>query len=154
MVTIDGFMVHPPQQGSTQWDVLQMVEQDYIGIDSRVENALSDSFHVEGGSREYAFRVHSGSGSTYAVDLNAPTDSGVFCSCDDPETWCKHLLYVMLNELGYEYIDSLVVPMCKYDQPYCGGADSIVVEDGQYKMSDGAPGFACHHCFTEVNSED
>lgn len=64
---------------------------------ARVARALTEFLYAEEGQYgDKTYRVHSGSGETYAVDLDSP--DGLFCGCPDPADLCKHILYILLVE--------------------------------------------------------
>ena len=58
----------------------------------RIDRALDSFFHVEAANAPGAYRVHSGSGSTYTVNLLEGS-----CTCPDAErsVMCKHMVRVM-----------------------------------------------------------
>ena len=65
-------------------------------VAKRVSRALDEFFHAEATSNLDEFRVHSGSGDTYTVNL-----SDGACTCPDGQRgpWCKHA-YRVLFERG------------------------------------------------------
>lgn len=71
---------------------------DPSGVDRRAERALTESIYAEEGEHSdgRTYRVHSGSGETYAVDLDA--SDGPFCQCKDRSDHCKHVLHVIFFE--------------------------------------------------------
>lgn len=58
----------------------------------RIDRALDSFFHVEAANAPGAYRVHSGSGNTYTVNLLEGS-----CTCPDAErsVMCKHMVRVM-----------------------------------------------------------
>ncbi len=73
-------------------------EFDY-DASTRADSALSGFLKVEKGEySEAGYRVHSGSGETYAVDLQGP--DGYFCQCEDRADVCKHIMRVLLENPG------------------------------------------------------
>lgn len=71
---------------------------DPSGVDRRAERSLTESIYAEEGEHSdgRTYRVHSGSGETYAVDLDA--SDGPFCQCKDRSDHCKHVLHVIFFE--------------------------------------------------------
>jgi hypothetical protein len=68
---------------------------------ARVQRALSEFLHAERVDGNPAlFRVASGSGARYEVDLSGKT---LRCQCDDwmdRQVICKHILFVLLTHPG------------------------------------------------------
>ena len=68
--------------------------RDPAAVAKRVARALGSIFHVEATSESGEYRVHSGSGNTYTVNLLAGT-----CTCPDGQRgpWCKHAYRVLFQ---------------------------------------------------------
>lgn len=63
------------------------------GVDRRVKRAITEFFHATPvNSTDY--RVESGSGSGYVVDLYDPDEPE--CGCPDHATFCKHVWFIFL----------------------------------------------------------
>jgi hypothetical protein len=109
-------------------------------VSTRVTRALSDSLHAEKGQYgEQTYRVHSGSGAIYAVDLDGP-DGKRYCSCPDTG-WCKHLLHVLVTETPETLLE------CEHGDPRCPGSAAISFEDGE-PTCEGR--LTCFDCFMEA----
>ncbi|WP_248911034.1 hypothetical protein [Halocatena marina] len=116
-------------------------------VDARIGRALSEFLHAEKGEHgDETYRVHSGSGSTYAVDLDGP--DGRFCSCADTAEFCKHILHVLLVETPETLMSD--VTECEHGDEDCPGADAISIEDGEPE-SEGA--FPCFPCFQKARRD-
>lgn len=113
-------------------------------VDARVGRALSEFLHAEKGQHgDQTYRVHSGSGKTYAVDLDNP-DGERFCSCPDETQFCKHILHVLLVETPETLVE------CKHGSERCPGVEAISVEEDE-PTSEG--NFPCFKCFMEAYRE-
>lgn len=110
-------------------------------VDARIERAMSEFFSVEQGEYgDETYRIHSGSGSIYAVDLDGP--DGYHCSCDDPAPFCKHLLYILVVERPGYLLE------CKHGNVRCPGVEAISFSDGEPECDGQLP---CFDCFMEAH---
>jgi hypothetical protein len=92
-------------------------------VDARLGRALSEFLYAEKGQYgDETYRIHSGSGETYAVDLNGP-DGERFCSCPDT-AFCKHLLHVLLVESPQTLLEG------EHGAENCPGGEGPSVGDG------------------------
>lgn len=106
-------------------------------VDARIERALSEFPHAEEGQHgDQTYRVHSGSGETYAVDLDDP-DGERFCSCPDETQFCKHVLHVLLAEAPETLVE------CKHGSERCPGVEAVSFGDGEPECNERPPCFEC-----------
>lgn len=113
-------------------------------VDARIERALSQFFRGQKGEYgDETYRVVSGSGKTYAVDLNGP--DGYHCSCADPATFCKHILYIVVVERPGYLLE------CKHGHEWCPGIEAIPI-DGVSIECDGQ--VLCFECFMDAPIDD
>lgn len=109
-------------------------------VDARVGRALSKFLHAEEGQHgDETYRVHSGSGEVYPVDLDSP--DGFFCGCPDPADVCKHIHHVLLFERPGFLLE------CEHGSERCPGVDAISFEEDE-PTSEG--NFPCFKCFMEA----
>ncbi|HET7322805.1 MAG TPA: SWIM zinc finger family protein, partial [Halococcus sp.] len=71
------------------------MSRDPTAVAKRVTRALDEFFHAEATSNPDEYRVHSGSGDTYTVDVSDGT-----CTCPDGQrgAWCKHAYRVLFED--------------------------------------------------------
>lgn len=109
-------------------------------VDARVERALSEFLHAEKGQHgDETYRVHSGSGEVYPVDLDSP--DGFFCGCPDPADVCKHIHHVLLFERPGFLLE------CEHGSERCPGAEAISFEEDEPMTEEN---HLCFECFKKA----